>query len=105
MNDTDLFINELKLLYNLLDSVNEKFWSSKIKSLISSCESQAIMSGYKGFVSMCGGMGSLNDLYLCEINGHSLKDNDEESINELLKSYTSKLYNMAYKKIRELEDV
>lgn len=68
----------------LLRGVAAHFWAEKIDRLLEACghepsswEAQKILSWY-------GGMGSFNDLMISTVNGHNVREEDEEELNERL---------------------
>ena len=74
----------------LLVSVDETWWSSNVrraKSLPRKQQAERILQ-------MFGGMGSFNDLILCEDNGHSVAREDEDEINRRLRELQSDLFDL-----------
>lgn len=51
------------------------------------------------------GPGSLNDLIISELNGHTLGCGSEVALNKDMNALRSKIYNMAEKELRELVDL
>lgn len=82
----------------LLQSVNESFWSEKIKDVLAQRSStqlaQSILDWY-------GGMGSFSDLVICRINGHEIAAEKEMSINKKLSVLRTKIYKKANSLLRQ----
>jgi hypothetical protein len=72
----------------LLDSVGEPFWASKVRGALGSIDLDQILSWY-------GGMGSFNDLFIATINGHRLKRGQESVTNARLAELRSQVYELA----------
>ena len=68
-------------LSELLSDADEKWWLRKAEAAqkLESSEQQA-----RQVRSWFGGMGSLNDLILCKINGHKVAEKDRTTINARL---------------------
>jgi hypothetical protein len=43
-------------------------------------------------LQMFGGMGSLNDLYICQINGHSIEKSQEPSVNNMIREHLENIH-------------
>ncbi len=50
-------------------------------------------------LELYGGMGSLNDVYLCPENNHKIRNENVQDVNQMLSQLTSKMYALA----KELE--
>lgn len=95
---TDKIIYEMDSLSSLLDSVGEERWSSAVKR----ARSQLSASNYHGIEEAkqwFGTVGTLNDLIIHPLNGHSVSEKNVESVNTELQSATSRIYNL----LREVE--
>jgi hypothetical protein len=57
--------------------------------------------GIEHFLSACGGMGSISDVYICPENGHPIEPKDVQRINDQLRALLSELYHLAEKLRRE----
>jgi hypothetical protein len=56
---------------------------------------QCDFSGVEHLLSAYGGMGSLNDVWICPENGHSIASADVLAVNEALGRLRSQLYSLA----------
>lgn len=81
----------------LLDRVEEKHWSAWLRR-----DAAALRAGdrraLQHFLSAFGGMGSLNDLYLCPENRHRISPGEVKAVNSEL----SKLIDDAWQVARAL---
>jgi hypothetical protein len=78
----------------LLDGAGERFWSEKIRMALGGpIPRQQILSWY-------GGMGSFTDLMLSRVNGHDVRDEDQERLNVRLDKLQSRINELA----RQLPD-
>lgn len=59
------------------------------------------LSGAAHFLSAFGGMGSINDLYICPRNGHRIAETEVVTKNEGLKGALSEAYALAHILVRE----
>lgn len=75
---TTCFEEARDLLATVLRDVGENFWARKI----------AAADG-DWFRSLCGGMGSLSDLVICQDNGHRITPEREPLANELVSTLSS----------------
>jgi hypothetical protein len=57
----------------------------KLNNVCVKSDAQAILRKF-------GGMGSINDLYICSANGHSIKVEDEAAANQELQSLLECIY-------------
>lgn len=80
-------------IQKLLSSVNEFFWANKINKILNKKSIDSIIK--IEILSWFGGMGSLNDLVISKINGHSVSPETEEKINMELNKMRIELYNCA----------
>ena len=79
----DKLIKELGDLIAHLNIFEEGNWSSifiKVQKLIDNGDRR----GLDSLKNMRGGMGSFNDLVICQINGHKIEKNQEEFANKEL---------------------
>lgn len=73
----------------LLQSVNESFWSEKIKTILAQKD---LAQSARGILDWYGGMGSFSDLIICRVNGHEITAANEPSINKKLSTLRTKIY-------------
>jgi hypothetical protein len=59
------------------------------------------LHGIEHFLSACGGMGSIGDVYICPENGHPIEPKDVERINDKLRGLLSEIFRLAEKLRRE----
>lgn len=74
---------EIKALNLILDFYRESRW--KFNAVYSQADALAVMSRY-------GGMGSINDLIICKVNGHNISIEDEPSVNREIHNLLSSIY-------------
>ena len=74
---------EIEELNAILSKYGERKW--KVSKVFSK-------SGASDVVRMFGGMGSINDLYICKINGHNISENIESEVNERIHNLLSSIY-------------
>ena len=79
----------------LLEAVNEKFWLNKIKVVIGKASNDWDVKLLDEIISWYGGMGSFNDLIICNSNGHILKKEDEKRVNNKLSEIRTHIYQVA----------
>ena len=76
-------------LVTILDSVDERFWSAQARSALLVTDPVELRIKV---LSWFGGMGSLNDLILCKINGFPGPDAELDDRNERLSTCLDRLY-------------
>ncbi len=74
---------DIRELNSLLLQYGEKHW--KLKSVSGG---QSVRDLLRNF----GGMGSLNDLYICEANGHKIAASEEAEVNQKVRSLMSSIH-------------
>jgi hypothetical protein len=93
-------IAALESLAALLRRYGEAAWASKIED-----DALLVRRGDSGgaarFLSYFGAMGSLNDLWLCEANGHPMSAADENAANASLDEAKGKAFKLATTFTRE----
>ncbi len=77
----------LKELDELLDLVGETAWRHKIQDALLMPE----VKQSEHILGWFGGMGSFNDLLLCEINDHLVSPNNYDAVNDRLEKLRSSL--------------
>ena len=82
---------DLRELDELLSSAGETWWRSKLRH----ARSMTGKEQAKYILQWCGGMGSFNDLILCEANGHSVPNAVEAHVNYKLRKRSSSLHDAA----------
>jgi hypothetical protein len=74
----------------LLSGVSESRWSAKVKeaSEMADIDADEVLSWY-------GGMGSINDLIIAGVNGHSVEPERERDLNDRLAQLRSEVFETA----------
>jgi hypothetical protein len=85
----------LKSCETLLSSVEEPFWSRKIRDILERNISFFDKEVPKEILSWYGGMGSFNDLQLSKFNGHLILAKDEDKLNDKLDDLREEIYKEA----------
>lgn len=97
----DQLIKELGVLILLLEKHEVSSWASTFKSIQNS-----VNIGNKKsldfLTSMHAGMGSFNDLIICQINGHKIEKKEESEANNELVRLGKLIANIAQKIKRKL---
>ena len=97
---TDPLLMALQEVVELLKAHNERRWAFRLEG-----DLERLREGDTGalehLLSAYGGMGSFNDLYLCEQNGHNISFGETSSINEHLRSLASRVWQFARDRQRD----
>lgn len=80
---TQKLVEKLLNIRNLLRSVQEDHWANQLSELVSKIESKNNVS-IREISNLFGGMGSLNDIWICQENGHKISGFEVEDINRRL---------------------
>ena len=91
---TTELVNELEGCASFLRECSEVKWAYWLENSASLLKSGQI-SGIDHYKGAFGGMGSINDLVLHPINGHTIKETEINSANEKLKVYFSTICQLA----------
>ena len=75
--------SDIDKLNSLFLKHGEKRW--KINRVSSGSEARNLINSF-------GGMGSLNDIYICKINGHKIEKSEEAKVNEQIRSLLSSIH-------------
>lgn len=86
------YLKSLQTLYYLLDSSGEDHWSEWIKRDIEMWEQNQDVSHH---LSAFGGIGSFNDIWICEGNGHVIMKIQEPWINNAIDALKSISFSFA----------
>jgi hypothetical protein len=78
----------------ILTQVGETHWSAWLADCHTQIAADA-KSGSNHLLTAFGGMGSFNDLWLCQINGHRVLPADESQINAKLDHLRLRMYDLA----------
>ena len=84
---------DLDAAAGLLSSVGETFWSAKLRDMAERVWERPRLVGQ--IESWFGGMGSLNDVYLCRHNGHKVTEEEEVPINGRLRAVLGRIFKNA----------
>ncbi|CAA0082045.1 Uncharacterised protein [Zhongshania aliphaticivorans] len=98
----NIYLDEL---HALLESVGEKKWGEKFKYVSSESVLDNRRQYLEKIIGLYGGAGSLNDLMISELNGHTIGCGSESALNKDMNYLRSKIYNLAKKELRELVDL
>lgn len=99
MSNNDL-IALLKNCQDLLDRVDEQFWSGKIAAVLDVADKSSLTSNQaKEVASWFGGIGSFNDLMISAVNDHSVDPADEPRLNDKLERLRESIYECATARI------
>lgn len=82
-----------------LDACGERGWIAVIDQAIAESISEASLA--RKVRSWNGGMGSLNDVYLCPQNGHQVSESEVSSANERLGRLATALFSAADEALRD----
>jgi hypothetical protein len=75
--------NEIKAINKVLIKYGETKW--KLPPVNSRKDASRVLS-------MFGGMGSINDLYICKINGHRIEKSQESTVNNELQDHLTEVH-------------
>ena len=87
-------IAELEACSALLKSCSEAHWAAWLDDCASRLQ-RGDFSGIERFEGAFGGMGSINDLLLHPINGHTLPESEVDTYNQKLRGYLSRAGSLA----------
>jgi hypothetical protein len=82
--------HDLNAAAEILSSVGETFWSSKLRDMADRVWERPRLVGE--LETWFGGMGSLNDVYLCRHNGHKVEEMEEAAVNGRLRAVLGRIY-------------
>lgn len=80
---------------HLLRRVQESFWSEKLEQMAVADAEQISPEKISEILTWFGGMGSFNDLFISQTNGHQILPDDEERANEELEALRNQVYEAA----------
>jgi hypothetical protein len=86
--------NELRKAAALLRGHAVDFWAVELESDAARLEGED-PGAAKIVLARFGGMGSLNDLWICRTNGHLIDEKSEEAVNKALSSHRSRIFELA----------
>jgi len=79
----------------MLRSVGETFWSDRLEHFSATRADEMRQADLDEILSWYGGMGSLNDLVICQQNGHQIANTDEDKVNRELADIRERIYQCA----------
>ena len=91
MNQRERIEEALQELLLLLERVKEKQWSTEIRKMINKPNND-LHEMKKSLLTWFGGMGSLNDLIISNVNGHLIDSQDEDEVNSRFCKIKENLY-------------
>ena len=89
MNQSSLN-SDIEALNSLFTKYGEKRW--KLNRVSSDQSARNIINSF-------GGMGSLNDIYICKINGHKIEKSEEAEVNEKIRNLLSSIHEKCVSRI------
>jgi hypothetical protein len=92
--DTSQLILAMQETVDMLNLYRATPWAAKIEDDIRLLE-RGDNHGAERFLSYFGGMGSLNDVWLCEENGHTVPKSAEKQINDQLEKLKTQAWELA----------
>ena len=96
---TEELVNEFDQCASMLRSCSEMHWAKWLEKSATLLR-KGQFNGIEHFEGAFGGMGSINDLVLHPINGHTIKESDVNNYNEKMKKHFSKAHQII-KEIRK----
>jgi hypothetical protein len=87
-------ISALRDVVELLDAVNERQWAFRLRGDLERLEEDD-GSAVDHLLSAYGGMGSFNDLYICEQNGHKITADGFDQVNRKLRRLSTGMWILA----------
>ncbi len=100
MTDTEaeekriVLVHTLDETEQLLCHHGERHWEAVVAESCRLIELRDF-AGVQLIRSSFGGMGSFNDLIIHSLNGHSVSDNETDSVNERLRSLQGRIYELS----------
>jgi hypothetical protein len=91
---TEKLVLELDACVLLLQSCSEKHWTEWLEKCGTDLKT-GDFSGIERLLGAYGGMGSINDLVLHPMNGHTMEESQVKKSNELLRDHLSNAYSLA----------
>jgi hypothetical protein len=91
---TALLAHRIEKVVSLLEEVGEAHWTSWLKQDAADLRA-GDHRGVRHFLSAFGGMGSLNDLFICPENRHRVKVEDVDDVNRKLRAMLDDAWNLA----------
>jgi hypothetical protein len=96
---TEALILELEVCAKLLRSCSEDHWAKWLEKSAAYLK-QGQFRGIDHFEGAFGGMGSINDLVLTPINGHTINESEVDFYNNKMREHFNKAHDLI-KEIRE----
>jgi hypothetical protein len=88
--------NRIDAAATLLYSFGEQHWGSWLAKDAATIRNLDLR-GVEHFLGAFGGMGSINDLVICQLNGHKIAEEQEDAANNKLRSLLSEAATLARK--------
>jgi hypothetical protein len=86
--------NALRDVVDLLERHRERQWTFIIEGLVSRL-TEDDPGAIDGILALYGGMGSFNDLYICQQNGHTIDDREVQSVNQRLREVAGRIWRLS----------
>jgi len=90
----------LQSCQELLSKYGEGFWADKIEAVLNRKPQDDNSMAYE-VLSWFGGMGSINDVVISKANKHRIASDEEDAVNETLKSTLGEIYGLLKAEIPE----
>ena len=94
MSDYSTLVDALRACHSLLNRVGETQWSERIDRVLEDAPSPEVLD-IGDILSWFGGMGSINDVVLCQDNGHLLSPSTESATNTELRGLLDTMFRSA----------
>jgi len=91
---TQQLVKMLDEIAATLESFGDKHWSGWVSGDASRIR-RGDLTGITHFLDAFGGMGSINDFYICPQNGHQISKTEVESVNTKLSHSLSEAWTLA----------
>jgi hypothetical protein len=91
---TTLLAQRIEKIVTLLEEVGEVHWMQWLRQDITDLRA-GDHRGVRHFLSTFGGMGSLNDLFICPENRHRVKAEEVDEVNRRLREMLDDAWSLA----------
>ena len=88
-------IETMQRCADLLASVGETYWSSKLSALADAAPDPLSANEVEEILSWYGGMGSFSDMLISAVNDHNVQPEQEDELNAQLNELRSAIYSGA----------
>jgi hypothetical protein len=95
-------VKTLEQMAAVLTSCGETYWAAKLRGDLALLQ-RGDVYGAERFLTYFGGMGSINDVWLCEMNGHSVTRAREKETNEQFHALRERAWQLAQEAVVNAE--